>query len=252
MRKVIAVFTALAILTITSLSAVNWYKQNNIGAPPYGEPEENAPQDVLSWISNWKRPDIPAKVALQVGHYNSKDLPDELENIRGNTGASGGGFDEWEVNLVIAQETAKKLRRKSIDVEILPATIPPGYWADIFIAIHADGSTDLNKRGYKAATPWRDFTNDAEKFVDILENSYQQLTGWEKDPNITRNMRGYYAFSWWRYDHSIHPMTTAVILETGFLTNHADRALLINNPEIPAQAINDAVLTYLEEENLLP
>ena len=69
--------------------------------------------------------------------------------------------------------------------------------------------------------------------------------------NITQNMRGYYAFSWWRYKHAMHPMTTAVIVETGFLTSPIDREVLIDSPEIPASGIASGIIKYLESESLV-
>lgn len=222
------------------------------GAPPYGEPEEEVPEiDPWAWLRTWQRPEGPARVGLQVGHWNSAGLPDELERLRQNTGASGGGKWEWEVNLEIAEQTAELLRAQGVDVDILPATVPPKYWADVFVAIHADGSTDRGVSGYKMAAPWRDFTGNANRLVQIMEAAYEEATDMKQDPNITRNMRGYYAFSWWRYEHAIHPMTTAVIVETGFLTSPVDQRLIVKQPQIPAQALADGLMAYLREKKLV-
>lgn len=222
------------------------------GAPPYGEPESAAPElEPYSWLRNWQRPEGPAKVALQVGHWKNNELPEELSRLIGNTGASGGGKTEAEVNLAIAEKTAELLRIQGITVELLPATVPPNYWADVFIAIHADGSTSTTTSGYKIAAPWRDFTGTADELVSHLELEYEAATGFSKDPNITRNMRGYYAFSWWRYDHAMHPMSTAAIVETGFLTSPADRKIIVDQPDIPAQALAKGITNYLQERSLL-
>jgi len=250
-RKISAII-AIFIIIITCAIFIFQKLQKISGAPPYGEAENEIPDlNPYTWIKDWKRPEGPAKVALQVGHWNSKDVPDELQNLRDNTGSSGGGKWEWEVNLAIAQETKKFLEEKGIQVEILPATVPPSYWADVFLAIHADGSTDKSKSGYKIASPWRDYTQKSDELVTYLENSYERNVGFTQDPNITRNMRGYYAFSWWKYEHSIHPMTTAAIIETGFLTNYKDQKILINSPEIPAKAIADGTMEFLKSENLV-
>lgn len=247
-----SVFGLFVLFFVVALSVVGLSQQRVSGAPPYGEPETAVPDlDPLAFLRNWTRPEGPAKVALQVGHWKNEEFPDELEKLRGNTGASGGGMWEWEVNLTIAELTAEILREKGITVELLPATVPPDYWADVFLAIHADGSTDKTKSGYKFAGPWRDYTGKSEELVASLEKYYEEATGLPKDPNVTRNMRGYYAFSWWRYEHSIHPMTTAAIAETGFLTSRSDQKLLIDTPEISAQAIADGIVEYLEAEKLL-
>lgn len=254
MKKFILV---LLLIVIASVIFNNLQKKNvlgdsdAIGAPPYGESFEDVPHDPYAKYRNWKRPEGLAKVGLQVGHWKSEEQPDELEKLRNNTGSSGGGKWEWEVNLAIAQETKKLLEQKEIIVEILPATIPPEYWADVFVAIHADGSLDRLKSGYKVASPWRDFSGKANSLVKAIEDSYSAATGFEKDPNITRNMRGYYAFAWWRYEHSIHPMTTASILETGFLTNALDRKIIVNNPQVSANGLAEGIINFLKEEELL-
>jgi len=64
-------------------------------------------------------------------------------------------------------------------------------------------------------------------------------------------MKGYYAFSHWRFEHAVHPMTTSLILETGFLTSPADRELIVLRPEISAQGLAGGIITYLLEEKLL-
>jgi len=222
------------------------------GAPPYLDEDLNAPvYDEYSWLDNWQRPEGPVKIGLQVGHWKNAELPDELERLRGRTGSSGDGKSEWEVNYTIAEVSAEILRSQGVKVEILPSTIPPKYWADVFVAIHADGSTDPTKSGFKAATPRRDYTGTAIKLLEYIESEYQLATGLDKDPNVTRNMRGYYAFAWWRYEHAVHPMTASVILETGFLSSSADRKIIVNKPEVSAQGLANGILEYLKSQKLL-
>lgn len=226
------------------------------GAPPYYVEGDTAPDrsellDEYAYLKNWKRPDGPPKVGLQAGHYKNENLPEELERLKGNTGASGGGRDEWEVNLAIAEQTKELLEEQGITVDILPATVPQNYWADVFVAIHADGNLDFTKTGYKAAAPRRDLTGNATSLVDAIEKNYQKETGLAYDPNVTRNMRGYYAFSYWRFDHTLHPMTTAAILETGFLTNPYDREIIVDQPELSAKGLANGVIEYLKLQKLL-
>jgi len=222
------------------------------GAPPYSL-EDLDPPDLGSYeyLRNWTRPEGPAKVGLQAGHWKVNEIPEELHRLRGNTGATGGGKSEWEVNLKIAEETKKLLEEKGVVVDILPATIPVDYWADVFVSIHADGSTDTSKSGFKAANPRRDYTGNAIKLLEFIESEYQKSTGLEKDPNVTRNMRGYYAFAWWRYQHAVHPMTASLILETGFLTNPLDRKVIVSQSQLSAQGLDSGITKFLESENLL-
>lgn len=251
MKKTLPFFMFVGALILLSLVTTGFVQKKVTGAPPYGAPEEEAPDTLGGYLKDWIRPDGPPRVGIQIGHLDSSSLPDELDRIRGNTGASGGGVTEAEVNAGIAREIQKILEAEGVEVDILPATIPPRYWTDIFISIHADGSLESDKSGYKFAAPWRDFTGKADDLVVLLEKEYEPATGLTRDPNITRNMRGYYAFAWWRYEHAIHPMTTGVIAETGFLSNYSDRQLLINSPEVPALAIAKALLKHLENEGLL-
>src|SRR5690606_11223568 len=110
-------------------------------------------------------------------------------------------------------------------VDILPTTIPPGYHADVFIAIHADGNANPSLSGYRAAAPRRDATGQARRLAGLLTHTYGAATGLRHYPQVTRRMRGYYAFNSRRYRHALHPMTVGVILETGFLTNPRDRRI---------------------------
>ena len=244
--------TAITLVVLRSGSVLGAHTQIS-GAPPDGIEENQVPDDLSFYdmLQNWVRPEGPPKVGLQVGHWKNDEVPEELKKLKDNTGASGGGKWEWEVNHEIATLAAEILRKEGVEVDIIPATVPPGYWADVFLAIHADGNEDTSKSGYKFATPWRDFTRRSDTLVALLTKYYEAATKMERDPNITRNMRGYYAFAWWKYEHTIHPMTTAAIAETGFLTSAHDRMFLINSPQIPATAIADAIIEYLETQGLL-
>ena len=81
-------------------------------------------------------PDGPKRVALQAGHWLTEQVPAELRGLQ--HGATGGGKQEWEVNLDIARRTAALLEAQGIQVDILPATIPVRYRAHVFVSIHAD------------------------------------------------------------------------------------------------------------------
>jgi hypothetical protein len=245
------VYTLSALLFVLFLvvSAV-YYASNKrdiqTGAPPYGEPEESAPEKLPGDLfNNWKRPDGPLKVGLQAGHWKTDELPEELKKLHGSTGSSGGGKAEWEVNLAIAERTAEILRAQNVVVEVLPATVPPSYWADAFVAVHADGNIDPSVSGFKVASSWRDYSRKSGNLVQVIEQNYQGKSGLTIDPNISRNMRGYYAFAWWRYEHAIHPMTSAAIFETGFLTSYSDRKLIVEQPELVSEILAEAIMEFL-------
>lgn len=249
--SVISIFLIFTILLLICKSFFS-YRYQISGAAPNGIAESEVPDlDPMAWIKDWKRPNSPPAVGIQVGHWKNEELPDELHALIGNTGAVGGGKTELESNTLIAQGIADILRQQGIIVDILPATIPPEYWADAFIAIHADGSNNPSVSGYKIAGPWRDITGKSDMLVSLLETEYAAATLLPKDPNITRNMRGYYAFSWWKYEHTIHPMTTAVIVETGFITSPLDRKIIVDQHSISSEALAKGIITYLVAQGLI-
>lgn len=253
MKKVLLAFPLFVLTLIALLLNFSPFKESASGAPPYHVTDKQPFDNFeLDYLKDWKRPEGPPKVGLQVGHWKNEEVPEELKNLRGNTGASGDGKLEWEVNFAIAQLTKDLLEEYGVLVEILPATIPPKFWADAFVAIHADGNPDTTKTGYKGATSWRDLTGKADRLLKEVEHSYGRITNLPYEPStITRNMRGYYAFSWWRYEHTLHPMTPSVIFETGFLTTAADRKIIVDNPKISAQGLASGILSFLKSEKLL-
>ena len=195
--------------------------------------------------ADWKPPEGPVRIALQAGHWRANEAPRELRGLR-NNGTSWRGTAEWEVNLEIVRRAGTMLEGMGYEVDILPAVVPPSYRAHLFISIHADGSNDPNASGYRVAAPRRDATGRASQVAALLEQSYGETTGIKRLPAATRRMRNYYAFNFRRYEHALHPMTIAVILETGFLTSQSDRQVLMHDPERAARGIVDAVMAFPE------
>jgi len=194
---------------------------------------------------SWQRPEGPLRVGIQAGHAELENVPEELEGLKASSGAFGGGVSEADTVLAIAEIVKETLEENGVIVDLIPATVPSDYVADAFVSIHADGSTSGSVSGFKIAGPQRDFSGRSNNLADRLYDSYGAATGLREDPSITRRMSGYYAFNWRRYDHALHPMTPAAIVETGFMTNDTDRALLVNQPEIPAAGIANGILDFL-------
>jgi len=192
-------------------------------------------------------PPIKARVGLQVGHWQAADLPAELASLRTETGASAGGYAEVDVNLQIARQVAALLRARGITVDLLPATIPPGYRADAFVAIHCDYNNDPGMSGFKlarygdSADPARD-----DALLNAIAATYGATTGQPTDPHITRAMIYYYAFNSALLAHAIAPQTPGVIIELGFLTNASDRALLVGTQPTVATGLAQGIIGYLE------
>ncbi len=218
------------------------------------------------------------RVGLQVGHWQAAEVPDELRRLRGQTGAYAAGVSEVEVNLLVAEQVRAQLAPLGIIVDLLPATISPGYLADAFVSLHADGAASSRVAGFKAArAEWRDrawllrwrrenpntsFSRDLwrdlwrrapviernpldEALLQHTRGSYGAITGLSQSPHVSRNMTGYYAFNSQRYHHAISQDTPAVILEMGYLTNPFERRFLTQRPEVPARGVALALLWFL-------
>jgi N-acetylmuramoyl-L-alanine amidase len=193
--------------------------------------------------AEWQPPDGPVKIALQAGHWRADEAPRELWGLRGN-GTRWEQMAEWQANLEIARQAGAMLEELGYEVDILPAVVPPGYRAHLFISIHSDGSGDPNASGYRVAAPSRDATGRALGIAQLLEESYGKATGLRRIPTVTRRMRNYYAFNFRRYEHALHPMTIGVIIETGFLTSAQDRGVIVSDPARAARGIVEAVSAF--------
>jgi hypothetical protein len=183
------------------------------------------------------------RIALQAGHWRANEAPQELRGLR-NNGTRWKETAEWEMNLAIVEHAGAMLKGMGYEVDILPAVVPPNYRAHLFISVHADGSNDPNASGYRVAAPRRDATGRAPQIAALLDQSYGDATGIKRLGTVTRRMQNYYAFNFRRYEHALHPMTIAVILETGFLTNSRDRQVIVNDPGRAARGIVDAVAAF--------
>lgn len=192
----------------------------------------------------------PPRVGVQIGHWQNYQVPEELSGLtRNGSGAVGGGVTELQLVEAIGRALQVQLEAEGVVVDLLPATVPIDYYADAFVSIHADGNANTAVRGYKIAGPRYDFSGQSEALATALTNAYGVITGLPEDDNITRRMSGYYAFNWRRYDHALHPLTPAAIVETGFVTNPTDRALLLNEPERVARAIAAGLFDFLAIRN---
>lgn len=190
----------------------------------------------------------PPRVGLQVGHWKSSELPDELARLRTSTGARAGSLTEAEVNLAVAQRTAKLLESVGVTVDVLPATVPPGYDADVFVAIHSDGTSNRNARGFKLATPWR-ASRASLHLLSVMTEEYGRATGLPPGGAPTLNMRGYYAFTARNHKYAIAKTTPAVILELAFMTNPTDLWYLTKQQDNLAVGVANGIIRYLNERD---
>lgn len=188
----------------------------------------------------------PRKVGIQAGHWRTDEAPPELRRLLTQTGTSWAGYTEWETNLDIAERLAALLRAKGLIADVLPTIVPPGYVADAFVSLHADGDESGEKSGFKLAHSTRRTPHESV-LQRHLTDAYAAATGLEYDAaGISRGMLSYYAHSWSRVRYATSPFTPSVIVEMGFLTNDNDRGLLVDEPERIAAAIATGLLSFLE------
>lgn len=193
---------------------------------------------------DWPLPPPDARVGIQVGHWQIEALPDDQERLRGQTGGSGGGVREVDVNLAVGSRVADLLTALGVAVDLLPATVPKGYLADAFVAIHCDAGTSAS--GFKLAR-YRDSlipTRD-DALIAAISDLYGPATGLRIDGTITRAMTGYYAYNARRYQTTISRKTPATILELGFLTHPGDRAILVGQQDLLAATVALGILRFL-------
>jgi hypothetical protein len=189
----------------------------------------------------------PVRVGLQIGHLEVSNHPEELANLRYSTGASVGGVNEVDVNFVVAQTLRDMLVNEGITVDVLPATVPPDYKADVFVSLHADSSEDPERRGYKSAVFRYERNNNDTLLKQHLDQNYFYFSGLaDDDDNVSGSMLEYYAFNHGRFKHAVHPSTPAIIVEMGYLSNSEDLEFM-RDPINPAYALKIGILSYLRE-----
>jgi N-acetylmuramoyl-L-alanine amidase len=188
----------------------------------------------------------PRRVGIQVGHWKTQNVPPELSRLEIQTGTSWDGIDEVDVSLDIAMRLASLLRSHGHIVDIIPTSVPLGYLADAFVALHLDGDGIGDAEGYKLAHGSRRGPYE-QQLLQAISDEYGAATGFAIDPNTTQNMRGYYAFNWQRYRSATSPFTPSVILEMGFLSNDHDREFIMNNPDTVAAGIATGIERFFAE-----
>ncbi len=182
----------------------------------------------------------PVRIGLQAGHWKASEAPTELRRVR-NNGTQWQDVPEWEVNLTIARLAEESLTEMGYEVDILPATVPPRYKAELFVAIHADGHDSPSAAGFRVVPSRRSERNCATIAATTLQETYGRATGLRLLATATWRMRNYYAFNYRRYHHAIDPSTVGIIIETGFLTSPRDRQIIVDRPEKAAQGIVEAI-----------
>lgn len=193
----------------------------------------------------WMRLRGPPIVGLQVGHLRADEHPQELARLRVSTGGSAFGVDEVDVNMAVARALERRLAAHGIRVELLPATLPPGYRADVLLSLHADASDDPLRRGYKSAHARHARNRLEPRLQAAIDSAYLATAPLPSDrANVSGAMLDYYAFDARRYRHAAHRATPALIVEMGYLSHDGDRRWLLQESG-PATVLAEGVMTYL-------
>jgi len=187
----------------------------------------------------------PVKIALQIGHLDVSKHPDELANLRQNTGGLARGVAEIDVNTTVANIVKKQLEYYGLQVELLPATVPPNYQADVFVSIHADSSTDESRRGYKSANALPERNSSDKLLKSLVDESFFNASGLPDDHmNVSSNMTEYYAFNRSKFAHTVAKDTPALIIEMGYLS-HEEDIIFLKDTKRPATALTEGILKFL-------
>lgn len=165
----------------------------------------------------------------------------------GATGTTG----EQEFATRVADAAAKLLHgRNGWIVRPILADVPSSYYAgDAFAAIHCDGSTNSSAHGASVG-----YQNNAGRSLGIAWKRAYAARGWNRgfrDDNYTSALANYYGVRTARNVGNAR----AIIIESGFLTNPQDRALLTGagGPERVALALGDALgITTPQEDDMTP
>lgn len=243
----IKILTLLVLLSSTNVFNVDELilKLTETYIQPFPEFSKEALYFRFPNLASWKRPEGPIKIGIQVGHWIKENPPMELNKIS-KTGAVISTLREVDINYLIGNEVKNHLESRGYKVELLPAVVPPEYYADAFIAIHAN-STDKEISGFMISAPFVDYSSKAFKLKESIIESYSKYTNLQFIDEFTSNMTHYYAFNWSKYKHAIHPKTPAVILEMGNMQNQKDLLILILGYKNIAQAIVEGIEKFIKE-----
>jgi len=233
------------LLALSVLLALNW--SSAFGA--VGHPSRGLAPTLREALAALRG---PVRIGLQVGHLRETAMPRELAKLRTATGAEVNGVEEVDVNLAIVRALARRLESDGFRVDILGATVPPGYRATLLLAVHADASSDPRREGYKSAhyLPLRNARDPLLK-LDIDRAVLSETALGDDDANVSIDMLKYYAFNSLHFRHSVARATPALIVEMGYLTNRHDRALL-ERPGPLAAALADGIVSYLHDVQRIP
>ena len=164
------------------------------------------------------------RIDLQEGHKG---------RVKGATGAPGEmAYNDYMGDAIKAKLLA--LSTKPLDIHIHPAEFPGGIKGNVFLALHCDGSSNANTRGFSIGYPG---TNKA--LATAIEHEYAAATKLPfKGYNYTVNESKYYGFGHGMWDGE-------ALIEFGFRSNKADREYMDTHKDFIAETVARAILRFL-------
>lgn len=152
---------------------------------------------------------------------NKFDIIVQLGHVGRKKGATGT-FREIEFTTKLGEAMELLLKGSGLKFRIMQADNwqkPEPNKTKIFFAIHGDGSTNKNARGFSCGY----LLGTNQRFKDEMAISYKQLTGFQQRPdNYTVGLKNYYG-----YKHILADFY--LVLEHGFLTSEIERGWLFAN-----------------------
>lgn len=164
-----------------------------------------------------------------------------------DTGASYGGFEEKDINLVISEKLKKSLEDVGITVFLTRdedsflslaerVEITNSIKPDVFISIH--GNALVSSRIIRGVETYY-WTSQSHKLAYFIHKS---ILNYIKIPDHYIRQAQFYVIR--------HASCPAVLAELGFLSNHEDRKFLTNSTtqDEYAKALTKAILKFLDIE----
>jgi len=187
---------------------------------------------------NWLK-----KIGVVSGHRGPEDDPGAVcQDVGGNLIPP----TENEINFSVAERVVNSLRALGYNVDLLDEFDPRlnQYQASALVSIHANTCAEWPGgevvSGFLIAGPAArtSMRGNDELLVGCIADHYGNMTGLSRRPGVTIDMTNYHNF------REIDTRTPAAIIELGFML--ADRDLLVDQPDLMAQAIINGILCFVD------
>jgi len=167
------------------------------------------------------------------------DLIIQMGHVGRTTGATGTA-GEQVFNKAIGQALLLEFGNDPYEIHLMGADNwekPEPNFANLFFAIHADGSLNTSARGCSVGYP----VPSNPRFAQEIQSAYMLLSGFAKRPdNYTIGMKKYYA---WSQNHVV--ANYYALLEHGFFTNPIERQWMTTHVNEIAKCHYNTIVKFL-------